>query len=326
MAETTARMASSIITFTSGLIKLIVGTVDVINSILKPLGAPTISLPPPPPPPPDAPGATVPGGTSQRSGNFTPRDLAMASAQYPDLAKRAAAGDANAAASLNNQAARIHAGSAGSNAKSWMNFLQTEMGASKEVAAGVVGSLRGESGTSLNPAITNRIGAFGAAQWLGPRRRQLFEFARIHGLNPYETRTQQLFFKWESEQGPERGAWKRVMAARTPEEAAYLHARYWERPSARELAESLRVRQSFGRMMYMRPEEQQPVIKSPAGESPLLSRAKQQPKIERENREFLDAAGKAFKDGMEGTNILIDLEEERRKRRRQAEQRAAAGQ
>lgn len=60
--------------------------------------------------------------------------------------------------------------------------------------------------------------------------------------------------------------------------------------------------------------------------SPLLDQYKRQaPKIERENSEFLEAAKKAFKQGVEGSNILIDLEEERRKRRRALEKATSGG-
>lgn len=61
--------------------------------------------------------------------------------------------------------------------------------------AGILGSFQQES--RLNPNAVNKIGAFGIAQWLGPRRDALNQFAASRGESPNNLKTQLDFFDYE---------------------------------------------------------------------------------------------------------------------------------
>ena len=94
-----------------------------------------------------------------------------------------------------------------------MNYFMDREGFTKEQAAGMVGSLMAESG--LNPTITNNGNAFGIAQWLGPRKRALFE---KYGQNP--SFEQQLEFISHELDTTHKGGKKAILNARTVEQAA----------------------------------------------------------------------------------------------------------
>ncbi len=66
-------------------------------------------------------------------------------------------------------------------------------------AAGVVGNLMVESTDALDPKITNSIGAFGIAQWLGGRKTQLQAFARNQGIPVDDFELQLKFIIYELE-------------------------------------------------------------------------------------------------------------------------------
>lgn len=68
-------------------------------------------------------------------------------------------------------------------------------GYSKEAIAGIMGNLAQESG--YNPSVTNSIGAFGLAQWLGSRRADLEAFAASRGTRPTDVQTQLEFLHSE---------------------------------------------------------------------------------------------------------------------------------
>jgi hypothetical protein len=89
-------------------------------------------------------------------------------------------------------------------------------------AAGVIGSMQGESGKNLNPAAENPgpDHALGIAQWLGGRKNAA---VRSKKLMP------QLNHLWQELQGPERGALRSIKAAKTPEQAAIAWQRDFER-------------------------------------------------------------------------------------------------
>jgi murein DD-endopeptidase MepM/ murein hydrolase activator NlpD len=111
--------------------------------------------------------------------------------------------------------------------------LQQELGLSQAQAAGVLGNFVRES--SLNPRINEggavglpaRRGGYGLAQWTGSRQSDLIRFAgsdeRAGDLN-----TQIAFLKQEL-QGPERKAYDSLLKAQTPEEAALVFERDFER-------------------------------------------------------------------------------------------------
>jgi murein DD-endopeptidase MepM/ murein hydrolase activator NlpD len=112
-------------------------------------------------------------------------------------------------------------------------MLQEQLGLSQAQAAGVVGNFVRES--RLNPRINEggavglpaRRGGYGLAQWTGSRQNDLIRFAgsdeRAGDLN-----TQMAFLKHEL-QGPERRAYDSLLKAQTPEEAALVFERDFER-------------------------------------------------------------------------------------------------
>lgn len=109
-------------------------------------------------------------------------------------------------------------------------------------AAGVVGNLQGESGQNLNPNAVNpgdgRDGSdsIGIGQWNGTRAQALKEYAAAKGA-PWNDLSTQLEFLHQELKGPESGAYGRLMAAKTPEEAgqamlAYERPKDWNKPGA----------------------------------------------------------------------------------------------
>lgn len=124
-----------------------------------------------------------------------------------------------------------------------MRGLQ-ERGFSQEDAAAVVGNLDAES--SLKPGIVNRIGAVGLMQWLGARKRGLFNFARSTGRSPYERDVQLDWIKMERSGesvqyggSDERKAFDRALGSGTVAERAARFGALVERPSAWELRSSM---------------------------------------------------------------------------------------
>lgn len=89
-------------------------------------------------------------------------------------------------------------------------------------AAGVIGSMQGESGQGLDPAAENPgpDHALGIAQWLGGRKSAA---VRTKKLGP------QLEHLWQELQGPERKAFESIRRAKTVQEAAVAWQRDFER-------------------------------------------------------------------------------------------------
>lgn len=103
-------------------------------------------------------------------------------------------------------------------------------GVPDHVAAGLVGNLMQESGAEIDPAAVGDNGnAFGSGQWNGPRMRAYKAFAAERGVDPTDFQTQ-LDWLWQEGQTTEKGAWDKIMSAKTPEEAALAGSRYFWRP------------------------------------------------------------------------------------------------
>lgn len=101
-----------------------------------------------------------------------------------------------------------------------------------EQVSGIVGNLMQES--NMNPSIVNKSsGAFGLAQWLGPRKKKLFQ---RYGTNP--TFEQQLDFIWDELNTSEISAFKHLLNTKTSDEAADSIMNMFERPSKKERNES----------------------------------------------------------------------------------------
>lgn len=107
-------------------------------------------------------------------------------------------------------------------------------GVPMHVAQGVVMNFQDESGLDtgiqeINP--TAGRGGYGIAQWTGPRRIALEDFARSRGKPVNDLDTQLDFFMQENASS-EAPAWKRVMAAQNANDAAVAFVNAWERPAS----------------------------------------------------------------------------------------------
>ena len=123
----------------------------------------------------------------------------------------------------------------GTNVQSWYDFAikpadQGGLGLSQAQAAGAVGNLQAESGANIPSwGPTGDQGtAHGAAQWRDDRFEGLQKYAADHGLDYRSTEAQQGFMRSEY-LGSERPAYDRLLSATTPQEAAGVVNRYYER-------------------------------------------------------------------------------------------------
>jgi hypothetical protein len=104
-------------------------------------------------------------------------------------------------------------------------------GLSPAAASGVVGNLMQESGSNLNPSSWNpQEGALGIAQWREDRRVKLVNFAEAHGTDPRDFDTQLDFIVHELDTS-EKAAGDRLRQATTPQEAAAIFDKLYERSS-----------------------------------------------------------------------------------------------
>lgn len=116
----------------------------------------------------------------------------------------------------------------GDTARYAYNYLN-QKGIPEHVSAGIVGNLMKES--NLNPRIQDgdkRGGIGGIAQWDPTRSRGLLNFGQQTGGDPYSLETQLDFVLHESKQ---RGDLDKTLQAKSPEEAALIFGRTYERPN-----------------------------------------------------------------------------------------------
>ena len=108
-------------------------------------------------------------------------------------------------------------------------------GFTKEAAAGMCGNIYKESSWKVH--VTNRIGAYGLCQWLGDRKKLLFT---KYGNNPsFEQQIEYINYEWNHESGA-RGHKSDLMAASSPENAAYIVRKFFERPGEAEADDTTR--------------------------------------------------------------------------------------
>ncbi|PVX61233.1 phage tail tip lysozyme [Paraburkholderia unamae] len=129
------------------------------------------------------------------------------------------------------------------------NYLMARLkaaGYTDAQAAGIVGSLMQEA-QGLNPAAVNpKSGAAGIGQWLGSRA-AAFQQQFGHSL-AQSTFGEQVDFMLQELKTSERDADMRIRNATTPEQAAYLHSQFYERPGAAEA--NIARRQAYARDIY----------------------------------------------------------------------------
>lgn len=130
----------------------------------------------------------------------------------------------------------------------------TQRGVPPIVAAGIVGNIAAESGWRPDVFSGTARGddgtAYGAGQWRGSRQEHLFEFAQGRG-HPRPTPEDQLdFYVEEGMSGRDPGARQALdlaSQAQTPEEAAQIFMKYYERPKDNS---SLAHRQAAAREVF----------------------------------------------------------------------------
>jgi hypothetical protein len=105
------------------------------------------------------------------------------------------------------------------------NYYVEEKELDPVIAAGIVGNLYQES--RLKPHITNKIGAFGVAQWLGGRKEGWFNYADKHGVAKNDLNAQLDYVI--SEPGEGSRALSAMQKARSAGEAAQIFANVYER-------------------------------------------------------------------------------------------------
>lgn len=112
------------------------------------------------------------------------------------------------------------------NAQQLYDYL-TSQGLSPAGAAGVVGNAMDES--SVNPTITNGIGAYGIAQWLGGRLTALRSYGQANGGRSDTVYVQERFLADEMKtQYP--SLWQSLATSTDPRAAALAVMQQYERP------------------------------------------------------------------------------------------------
>jgi Phage tail lysozyme/Phage-related minor tail protein len=104
-----------------------------------------------------------------------------------------------------------------------------QLGLGSNEAAGITAVLGGESG--LSPTATGSEGAFGLAQWLGSRLSGLAQFASGKHESDSSVKAQLEYLVHELH-GGEAGTQAKLEGAKTPQEAAAIFVKEFERPAA----------------------------------------------------------------------------------------------
>jgi hypothetical protein len=110
-----------------------------------------------------------------------------------------------------------------------------ERGLPEHVADGFVLNFQDESGldpgiNEAAPTVPGSRGGFGLAQWTGPRRNALEQFAAATGRDVADPEVQ-FDFLMEELRGPEREAFSRIMSTDDPGSAAAAIVQHFERPA-----------------------------------------------------------------------------------------------
>lgn len=120
-------------------------------------------------------------------------------------------------------------------ANNLMTDLQSELGVSKEIAAGIVGNLAYESGgfmqmQEIQPLVPGSRGGFGYAQWTGPRREQFEAWAEANNLDPRSYAANKGFLIHELKNTSEGRVLKKLQGIEDHQEAANIFMNEFLRP------------------------------------------------------------------------------------------------
>jgi hypothetical protein len=115
-------------------------------------------------------------------------------------------------------------GASSNSGKLW-NFYKGK-GLSDGAVAGILGNLQQESG--LDPtAVNKKSGAFGIGQWLGSRKKALFQYAKDNGMDVNSLDTQ-MQYMWKELSSGQYGDLSQ-MNGMTPEQAAIYFEKKFEK-------------------------------------------------------------------------------------------------
>ena len=119
-----------------------------------------------------------------------------------------------------------------------LNFFMNK-GLSENQARGILGNLLQESRGNHN-IVNKTSGAFGLAQWLGPRKQKLMQ---KYGKNP--TTYQQLEFIWEELNTAEKDAFQKLLNTNTIADATRVFANHFERAGKDEMNMNQRISYAY---------------------------------------------------------------------------------
>ena len=169
-----------------------------------------------------------------------------------DLSGYGGAGGRSAGAGRGAGGGGRSAGARGQSAAAQIaNALKSALGLTDAQAAGIVGNLMRESG--LNPRVNEGgavglprgVGGYGLAQWTGSRQTDLVRFAG--GRGQAGDMATQLRFLVSEMMGPEAASLTKLKTAQSPEQAAYLFDKYYERSGVKAMGErQANARRVFG--------------------------------------------------------------------------------
>lgn len=111
-----------------------------------------------------------------------------------------------------------------------MAKLSTDLGVTRDQAAGMVGWMAGESMLRSSSVNQGGLGGrdTGLAQWVGPRKQALFQFASARGLDPMSEDAQTQFLEQELCSPAYAGALARIRAAPTVDAANRAFGDFYE--------------------------------------------------------------------------------------------------
>lgn len=122
-----------------------------------------------------------------------------------------------------------------------MELLMEKYGFTKEAAAGICGNIYKESTWQLH--VVNGIGAYGLCQWtsVGGRKELLF---KKYGMKPnFGNQIEYIDYEWSNE-SVAKSHRNQLMAAKTPEDAAYIVRKFFERPGESEADDDTRKKKA----------------------------------------------------------------------------------
>ena len=135
--------------------------------------------------------------------------------------------DGTAATGGTGRTAPATGGGVAANAGALRDQLVSTLGVSPVDAGAILSNFHAESGLNagineIRPVIPGSRGGYGLAQWTGPRRVALEDFAQQNKLDVSQPATQLAFMKQELQQPEYAGVLKAMQAAQTPEEKAAI--------------------------------------------------------------------------------------------------------